>query len=149
MRIKDTQRSIGKDEKIFSDGVLFIRIDDLRQADLVEMINYELYNECYRYLLTVIDMFSKQAWAVAIENKTGDSVTKSMKSIFDDEQRKSKNLQTDDGKEFYNKTFQNLLKLNHISHYSTYSILKASFVEQTERIWQKINFTFLISLFGK
>jgi len=72
-----------------------------------------------------------------------------MKSIFDDEQRKSKNLQTDDGKEFYNKTFQNLLKLNHISHYSTYSILKASFVEQTERIWQKKNFTFLICLFGK
>jgi len=56
-----TKSCIGKDEKIFSDGVLFIRIDDLRQADLVEMINYELYNECYRYLLTVIDMFSKQA----------------------------------------------------------------------------------------
>jgi len=35
-------------------------------------------------------------------------------------------LQTDDGKEFYNKTFQNLMKLNHINHYSTYSILKTS-----------------------
>jgi len=45
-----------------------------------------------------------------MKNKTGDSVTKSMKSIFDDTQRKSKNLQTDDGKEFYNKTFQNLMK---------------------------------------
>jgi len=99
----------------------------------VEMIHYQLYNKGYRYLLIVIDTFSKQAWAVAIKNKTGDSVTKSMKSIFDDVQRKRKNLQRDDGKEFFNKTFQNLMKLNHINHYSTNSILKDSINEQFNR----------------
>jgi len=78
-------------------------IDDLCQADLVEMIPYQLYNKGYRYRLTVIDTFSKQAWAFAIKNKTGDSVTKSMKSIFDDAQRKPKNYQIDNGKEFCNK----------------------------------------------
>jgi len=75
-------------------------IDDLWQTDLVEMINYELYNEGYRNLLAFINMFSKQAWAVAIKNKTGESVTKSMNSIFDDAQRKPKNLKTDEAKNF-------------------------------------------------
>jgi len=105
----------------------------------------KLYNKGYRYLLTVIDTFSKQAWAVAIKNKTGDSVTKNMKSIFDDAQRKPKNLQTDDAKEFFNKTFQNLMKLNHINHYSTYSILKASIVERFNRtiknmMWKEFSY---------
>jgi len=63
--------------------VIMEGIDDLWQADLVEMISYELYNESYRFRLTVIDTFSKQAWGVAIKKK-GESVTKSMKSIFGD-----------------------------------------------------------------
>jgi len=80
-----------------------------------------------------------------MKNKTGDSVTKSMKSIFDDTQRKSKNLQTDDGKEFYNKTFQNLMKINYINHYSTYSILKDSIVERFNRtiknmMWKEFSY---------
>jgi len=125
--------------------VIMKGMDDLWQADLVEMIPYQLYNMGYRYPLTVIDTFSKQAWGVAIKNKTGDSVTKSMKSIFDDAQRKPKNLQTDDGKEFFNKTFQNLMKLNHINHYSTYSILKAIIVKRFNRtiknmMWKEFSY---------
>ena len=36
-------------------------IDDLGQADLVEMGSYETHNNGYRYLLTVIDTFSKKS----------------------------------------------------------------------------------------
>ena len=46
-------------------------IDQQWQADLVEMIPYENVNDGYRYMLTVIDLFGKFAWAIPIENKTG------------------------------------------------------------------------------
>jgi len=37
-------------------------INDLWQADLVEMGAFSKSNDGYRYLLTVIDTFSKYAW---------------------------------------------------------------------------------------
>ncbi|GBN93373.1 Putative uncharacterized transposon-derived protein F54H12.3 [Araneus ventricosus] len=43
------------------------------------------------------------------------------------------NLQTDEGKEFYNKQVQQLLKKNKINHYSSHSEHKASVVERFNR----------------
>src|SRR5277367_2713347 len=44
-------------------------IDQQWQADLVEMIPYERVNDGYRYLLTVIDLFSRFAWAKPIKTR--------------------------------------------------------------------------------
>ena len=56
--------------------------DETWQADLVEMIPYAKENKGYRYLLTVIDVFTKYAWAVPVKRKTGEDVTIAMKSIL-------------------------------------------------------------------
>lgn len=56
-----------------------------------------------------------------------------MNKIFKDNRRIPKNLQTNDGKEFFNKQFQQLMRINNINHYSTYSVLKASIVERFNR----------------
>lgn len=61
------------------------------------MDTYTSENKNYRYLLTVIDTFSKFAWAVPIKNKTGASVVIAMENILN-EGRVPKNL-PDDGKE--------------------------------------------------
>jgi len=118
--------------------------DDLWQADLVEMGNYEKKNNGYRFLLTVIDTFSKYAWAIPIKNKTAESVTNAMKSVFEESKRYPKNLQTDDGKEFFNNIFKNLMKKYQINHYSTFSSLKASIVERfnrtlKEKMWKEFS----------
>src|SRR5699024_2997483 len=42
-------------------------------------------------------------------------------------------LQTDNGSEFYNSHFQDLMKKYNINHYSTFSILKASIIERLNR----------------
>ena len=107
-------------------------IDDLWQADLVEMGNYATFNDGFRFLLTIIDTFSKYAWAVALKSKNANEVTRAMKSVID-AGRKPKYLQTDDGKEFFNKEFQGLMKKHDINHYSTFSVLKASIVERFNR----------------
>ena len=52
-------------------------------------------------------MFSKHAWVQPVKNKTGQAVTVAFEKILK-EGRKPINLQTDDGKEFYNKDIPGL-----------------------------------------
>ena len=57
-------------------------------------------------------------------------MTKTFKKILKRAKgRKPTNLQSDDGKEFYNSTFQTLLKQKDIHHFSTSGDTKASIVE--------------------
>ena len=57
-------------------------LDETWQADLVEMQPYARENNGYRYMLTVIDVFSKYAWAIPVKQKTGSDVTAATKSIL-------------------------------------------------------------------
>lgn len=124
--------------------VIMKGIDDLWQADLVEMGNYSTYNKGFKYLLTVIDTFSKFAWIRPLKSKTAIDVTNAMNDIFN-LGRRPKNLQTDDGKEFFNNLFKNLMTKYKINHYSTYSIMKASIVERFNRtlkgmMWKEFSY---------
>ena len=84
-------------------------IDEQWTTDLIEVINISKQNKGFKYLLTVVDVFSKRAWVEPLKNKTAQAVTEAFEKILK-QGRKPIQLQTDDGKEFYNKTFQNLLK---------------------------------------
>lgn len=120
-------------------------INETFQADLIEMIPFSRENRGYNYILMVIDVFSKRAWAKALKNKTGKEVTQAMSSIFKENPiNVPRNLHTDEGKEFYNQHFQRLMKRHAINHYSTFSKMKASIVERLNRtfltkLWRKFN----------
>lgn len=120
-------------------------LNDTFQADLIEMIPFSRENRGFNYILMVIDVFSKRAWAKALKNKTGEEVTKAMSSIFHEFPKNiPRNLHTDEGKEFYNQHFQRLMKKYAINHYSTYSKMKASIVERLNRtiltkLWRTFN----------
>jgi hypothetical protein len=53
-------------------------VDDLWQIDLVEMNKYSRFNSGYNYILTVICVFSKFAWAVPVKKKSAKDVTAAM-----------------------------------------------------------------------
>lgn len=108
-------------------------LNDLYQADLVEVIPYAKLNKGFKYLLVVINVFSKYVWVKPVKNKTGLDVTTAMDEILKKLAQTPKNLQTDLGKEFYNKDFKNLMLKYKINHYSTYSNLKSSIVERVNR----------------
>lgn len=112
--------------------VIMKGIDDHWQADLVEMQPYATFNNGYRYLLVVIDTFSKYAWVMPCKTKTGLEVTNVFHSILK-QGRIPKNLQTDDGGEFFNKHFKTLMDKFQINLYSTFSVMKASIVERLNR----------------
>lgn len=103
-------------------------IRDLLQADIVEMIPYSKENKNFKYLLTVIDVFSKFAWAIPLKSKTGKEVTDAIATILT--KHRYRNIQTDHGTEFYNTYWKRLMEKYNVNHYSTYSHLKASIVER-------------------
>lgn len=106
---------------------------DLWQIDLAEMQQYADDNNGYRYILVCINCYSKYVYTRAIKNKTGVEVTAVMKSIIEEASYAPNNLQSDQGKEFYNTTFQKLMEKYKINHYSSYSTKKAAIVERVIR----------------
>ena len=105
-------------------------IDEQWAADLIEVINIAKPNRGYRYLLTVVDVFSKYAWVEPVKTKSGQDMTTAFEQILKRSQRRQPHkLQTDDGKEFYNKYFQALMKRKNIHHFSTSGDTKACIVE--------------------
>lgn len=105
--------------------------DDLWQADLIDMQTYSKKNKGYKFILIIIDTYTKYVWVTALKNKSANEVTKGMFNIL--KKNKPKLLQTDNGTEFYNKQFQDLMRKYNIKHYSTYSSIKAGMVERVIR----------------
>jgi hypothetical protein len=56
--------------------------NDLWQADLMEMIPYSRQNKCYKYILCVIDCYTKFACAFPLKSKTGVEVSNSYSKIL-------------------------------------------------------------------
>lgn len=99
-------------------------IDELWQCDLVEMIPYEKTNNGYKYILTIIDVFSRFAFSKALKDKKAKTVATAFEEIFVQDHRVPKLIQSDAGKEFYNKIFSSLMQKYEIKHFSSYSNLK-------------------------
>ena len=116
-------------------------INETYQIDLVDMQTYSDVNRGFKYLLTVIDVFSEYAWAIPIKNKSAEEVTKAMDTILTKD-RHPKKIQADQGTEFFNSCFTKLLKKYNIHLYYTFSNLKASIIERFNRtlksmMWKK------------
>ena len=109
-------------------------IDKQWQADLADMSSLSRHNGGYRYLLTVIDCFSKYAWAIPLKTKSGPSLLEAFKLLLTKAHpRKPNRLQTDKGKEFVNKLVQDFLKEKAIHHFASESDQKAAMVERFNR----------------
>jgi len=102
-------------------------INKIWAADLVDMQTFSKFNRGVKYLLTVIDVFSKYGWMLPLKDKTGVSVAKALKKIF--KQKKTEKLWTDKGKEFYNKHVRDL----GVELYSTENEEKSSVAERWDR----------------
>ena len=131
---KPIRRKFGKRRVIITGKNSNSPIDNTWTADLVDMQPYSRWNRGYKYLLTVLDVFSKYAWVVPIKDKKGETITKAFKVIVGKRKpRKPVYLWTDKGTEFYNSTFKNYLKENGITLYSTQNVEKSSVIERFNR----------------
>ena len=84
-------------------------IDEIWAADLIDMQAFSSDNNGIKYLLTVIDIFSKFVWIVPLKRKTGQKVANDFSRIL--KERRPSNTWVDRGREFYNKDLQKLVEL--------------------------------------
>ena len=109
-------------------------IDYQWQADLADLDELSKANDGSRYLLTVIDVFSRYAWAVPIAKKSGAAVREAFRELFRQAgARRPKHLHTDKGKEFFNHEVQGLLRAEGVHHFASESDQKAALVERFNR----------------
>ena len=81
--------------------------DNIWGADLADMQLLSRYNKGIRFLLCVIDIFSKYAWVVPLKDKKGISIVKAFQSILkQSNSRKPNKIWVDKGSEFYNASFK-------------------------------------------
>ena len=105
--------------------------DDTWSSDLLDMNDYgPKNNKGYRYILVVIDNFSKFGWTIPLKNKFSQSITDAFSEIIKSSNRKPNLLETDDGKEYVNKIFIEFLNNNKIKRYSRYTDKGAVFAER-------------------
>lgn len=71
--------------------------DDLWMADLMDMVKYAKWNQGVKYILLVIDTFSKYVWLRPLQSKTGQEVADAFRDIFTKSRRTPARLITDKG----------------------------------------------------
>ena len=107
-------------------------INDLFQADLVDMQSMSRSNDSYRYILTCIDVFSKRGFAIPLKDKRGSTLAAAFEHIFSD--TTCNMIQTDRGPEFLNVLVQDVFKKFKVHHYwSLNDDIKAACVERFNR----------------
>ena len=84
-------------------------IDEIWAANLIDMKAFSKDNNEIKYLLTVIDIFSKFVWIVPLKRKTGQEVANAFSRIL--KERRPCKMWVDKGREFYNKDVQKLVEL--------------------------------------
>ena len=88
------------------------------------------FNKGFRFLLCVIDIFSKYAWVVPLKDKKGGSIVDAFQKILDNTARESNKIWVNKGSEFYNSSFKKWLKDNDIDMYSIHNEGKSVFAER-------------------
>jgi transposase InsO family protein len=110
------------------------------QADLMDLLPFQRSNLGYKYLLTIVDCFSRKADAIPLKTKQGKEVKVAFQKIFNGHMGKPKKIQTDQGSEFYNSWVKSLFKEKKIIHFHTKQNVKAAMVERFNRtLRNKIN----------
>ena len=108
-------------------------IDEQWQADLADMSALAEYNKGYKFILTVIDIFTRYAWARALRSKRGGELAAAFADIFTTDGRIPRRVQTDQGKEFENREVRALFARHGIELFSIKSAYKAAIVERFNR----------------
>jgi transposase InsO family protein len=95
----------------------------------MDFVKFAKYNDGYRYILVVIDVFSKYWWLRKLKDKKGESVAKAFETIFK-EGRKPYKMRTDKGQEFRARAVQSVFKEAGIKHFYAQNEVKASVAER-------------------
>ena len=80
--------------------------DNIWGVDLIDMQSLSRKNKGIKYLLCVIDLYSKYAFVIPLKDKKGISIVNVFDKIIKQSNRKPNKIWADQGGEFYNNVFE-------------------------------------------
>ena len=75
------------------------------------------FNKRFRFLLCVIDIYSKYDWVLSLKDQKGIAITQAFQNILDESGRKPNKMWVDKASEFYNRSVKSWLEDNGIGMY--------------------------------
>jgi hypothetical protein len=119
-------------------SVLAVSPNDIWSIDLLDVANIKEDNDNVTFLLIIVDVYSRYAYAFPLKSKTPRAILNVMRSMKD----LPNNIWTDEGKEFYNKEFAKFCKEHDINHYHTFSGIKSAFAERFNRTLREMMYRY-------
>ena len=120
--------------------------DNIWGADLSDMQLISKFNKGFRFLLCVIEIFSKYAWIVPLKDKKGISIVNAFQNMLYNSKRKANKTSIDKGVEFYNNSFKWWLQVSNIEMYSTHNEGNSVVAERFIRIIKNKIYKYMISI---
>ncbi|XP_061190298.1 uncharacterized protein LOC133198185 [Saccostrea echinata] len=118
-------------------------IDSMWDGDLADVSNISSENDGYKFLLVLIDVFSRFLFIVPLKNKQHQNVTEGLKSVFQTG-RKPHTLRTDKGSEFKNRWVKAFLKKEGVHVIYTQNETKANYAESVIRTMKNLMYRYFL-----
>ena len=97
-------------------------IDNIWGADLADVQLISKIDKGFRFLLCLIDVHSKYAWVIPLNDKKGITITNAFQKFLDKSKRKPNKIWVDQGSEIYNRSMKSWLeKIFYMEMYSTHN----------------------------
>jgi hypothetical protein len=118
-RVEQQKTVINNERKKTLGKIVAYRPLSLVQMDIYVMAKYVKGNKGYKYILCMIDVFTRKVWAYKMKKKDNKNVQDSFKQFISDSNIKEFTptiLMSDNDSTFINKSFQEILEKNQIIH---------------------------------
>ena len=112
-------------------------------SDLIDMQSRAKDNQGMRFILVVIDIFSRFLWTRPLKSKMAKDIIDGFKSILKDVEPPQR-IRTDGGSEYRNHNVRGFFKEKGIDHYVTQSEHKAYFAEQVIKTLRSLMSRYMI-----
>lgn len=124
-------------------NVVVDTIDSMWDGDLADVSHIASHNDGYKFLLVLIDIFSRFLFIVPLKNKQNQTIIEGLKSVFQ-KGRKPHTLRTDKGSEFKNRWVKAFLKKEAISVIYTQNKTKANYAERVIRTMKNLMYRYFM-----
>jgi len=127
--------------------VIVTGIDDQFETDLADLSD-ELYvkaNNGIKYLLVVIDVFSRFVWVRTLKDKKPESIISAFKNIFKISKRIPRRLRSDRGSEFTANAVQKFMKSKNIAQLFTANEVQANYAERVIKTLKSKIFRYVVN----
>ena len=92
------------------------KVNGCWQSDLLDMQKWSKFNNGYKWILNIVDVYSRYSFSIPLKTKSTINVALAIEPLL--KKYKLENLTTDNGKEFIGSDMKNLLKKYNVKLYT-------------------------------